>query len=76
MSHLPKVRRSNSASQFTMSKGILPHFYKPLTSVTYAAGKNLPQLWLQTKHMPNLRYGKLLQVRQRTKQIHSIIAPD
>jgi hypothetical protein len=44
MPHLPKVpklRRLNFAPQFATSNGILPYFYKILTSETYVGGENV-----------------------------------
>jgi hypothetical protein len=78
MSHLHKVsklRCSNSAPQFAMSKKILPHFYKALTSETYIGGEKCyhsrgfkPNICLPLSNLPNFRRSKLWQVKQQTKQ--------
>jgi hypothetical protein len=78
MPHLPKVpkvRHSNFAPQFVTPKGILLHFYQSLTSGTYVAGEKSchnygfkPNTCLTLSNLSNLRYDKLWQVRQQTKQ--------
>jgi hypothetical protein len=40
MSHMFKIRHSNSTPEFGTPKGTLPHFYKSLISGTYATQKN------------------------------------